>query len=144
MGARVKENPPKPGAGEVNLSKRGAGTGLQGKATARETITAAMSSLGSIAGGRKCLCFSSATSESAQFVYARSHRQPLVLFGDAYGEAISMADPYVLYYPPTLSYPFLVVSFPSGAAIEVKPFATEEEAETFMAEKTGVVRSPVK
>jgi hypothetical protein len=68
----------------------------------------------------------------------------LVLFGDAYGEAISMADPYVLYYPPTLSYPFLVDSFPSGAAIEVKPFATEEEAETFMAEKTGVVRSPGK
>lgn len=55
-----------------------------------------------------------------------------------------MADPYVLYYPPTLSYPFLVVSFPSGAAIEVKPFATEEEAETFMTEKTGVVRSPGK
>jgi hypothetical protein len=55
-----------------------------------------------------------------------------------------MADPCVLYYPPMLSYPFLVVSFPSGAAIEVEPFATEEEAETFMAEKTGVVQSPVK
>ena len=54
-----------------------------------------------------------------------------------------MAAPYVLYYPPTSSHPFLVVSFPSKAPIEVKPFASEEEAETFVAEKTGVVRSPV-
>ena len=54
-----------------------------------------------------------------------------------------MACAYVIYYPPTNSYPFLVVSFASEAAIEVKPFATEEEAETFVAEKTGVARSPL-
>jgi hypothetical protein len=83
MGARVKENPPKRGAraGEVNLSKRGAGTGLQGKATAGETITAAMSSLKFDCRGKKMSPLLYATSESAHFVYARSHRQPLVLFG---------------------------------------------------------------
>ena len=53
-----------------------------------------------------------------------------------------MTDPYVLYYPPTKSYPFLLVSFSADGAIEVKPFTTEEEAETFMAEKTGL-RSPL-
>jgi len=50
-----------------------------------------------------------------------------------------MTDPYVLYYPPTKSYPFLLVSFSADGAIEVKPFTTEEEAETFMAEKTGLL-----
>jgi hypothetical protein len=54
-----------------------------------------------------------------------------------------MAERYVLYYPPTNSYPFLVVSFPTDAATEAKRFATEEEAETFIVEKTGVARSPV-
>jgi hypothetical protein len=53
-----------------------------------------------------------------------------------------MPDPYVLYYPPTNSYPFLVVSFSADGKIEVKLFATEEEAETFMVEKMGQ-RSPL-
>ena len=54
-----------------------------------------------------------------------------------------MADSYVLYYPPTKSYPFLLVSFSADGEIAAKSFATEEEAETFMVERTGVVRSPV-
>jgi hypothetical protein len=58
-------------------------------------------------------------------------------------ERVPMAGAYVLYYPPTTGHPFLVVSFPADAAMEVKSFASEEEAETFVAEKTGVVRSPV-
>ena len=49
-----------------------------------------------------------------------------------------MTDPYVLYYPPTSSYPFIVVSFSADGEIEAKPFSTEEEAETFMAEKTNL------
>jgi hypothetical protein len=49
-----------------------------------------------------------------------------------------MTDPYVLYYPPTTHCPFLVVWFSADGAIEVKPFATEEEAETFMTEKMGL------
>ena len=53
-----------------------------------------------------------------------------------------MPDPYVLYYPPTNSCPFLLVSFSADGAIEAKPFATEEEAETYMLEKTGL-RSPL-
>jgi hypothetical protein len=53
-----------------------------------------------------------------------------------------MADPYVLYYPPTNSYPFLLVSFSADGAIEAKPFATEEEADSFMVEKMGL-RSPL-
>ena len=53
-----------------------------------------------------------------------------------------MTDPYVLYYPPTKSYPFLVVSFSADGAIEVKRFTTEEEAETFMAERPDL-RSPL-
>jgi hypothetical protein len=53
-----------------------------------------------------------------------------------------MTDAYVPYYPPTNSYPFLLVSFSADGKIEVKPFATEEEAETFMVEKMGL-RSPV-
>jgi hypothetical protein len=54
-----------------------------------------------------------------------------------------MTDPYVLYYPPTKSYPFLLVSFSADGTIEARPFATEEEAETFMVEKMGL-RSPLK
>jgi hypothetical protein len=53
-----------------------------------------------------------------------------------------MTDPYALYYPPTKSYPFLLVSFAADGTIEVKPFATEEEAETFMVEEMGL-RSPL-
>jgi hypothetical protein len=53
-----------------------------------------------------------------------------------------MTDPYVLYSPPTKSYPFLLVSFSADRTIEVKPFATEEEAETFMVEEIGL-RSPL-
>jgi hypothetical protein len=54
-----------------------------------------------------------------------------------------MTDPYVLYSPPTKSYPFLLVSFSAdGTIIEAKPFATEEEAETFMVEQKGL-RSPL-
>jgi hypothetical protein len=53
-----------------------------------------------------------------------------------------MTDPYVLYYPPTHNYPFPLVSFSADGKIETKPFATEEEAETFMVEKIGL-RSPV-
>jgi len=52
-----------------------------------------------------------------------------------------MIDPYVLYYPPTSSYPFIVVSFSADGEIEAKRFSTEEEAETFMAEKTNL-RTP--
>ena len=54
-----------------------------------------------------------------------------------------MPEPYVLYYPPTNNYPFLLVSFSADGAIEAKPFATEEEAETFMMEKLGLRRSPL-
>ena len=54
-----------------------------------------------------------------------------------------MTDPYVLYHPPTNSYPFLLVSFSAdGKVEETKPFATEEEAETFMVEEMGL-RSPL-
>ena len=53
-----------------------------------------------------------------------------------------MTDPYVLYYPPTHSYPFLLVFFSADGTIEAKPFATEEEAETFMVEEMGL-RSPL-
>ena len=53
-----------------------------------------------------------------------------------------MTDPYVLYYPPTNSYPSLLVFFSAEGTIEVKPFATEEEAETFMVEEMGL-RSPL-
>jgi hypothetical protein len=53
-----------------------------------------------------------------------------------------VTDPYVLYYPPTNSWPFLLVFFSADGTIEAKPFTTEEEAETFMVEKMGL-RSPV-
>jgi hypothetical protein len=53
-----------------------------------------------------------------------------------------MTDPYALYYPPTNSYPFLLVFFSADGTIEAKPFATEEEAETFMVEEMGL-RSPL-
>ena len=53
-----------------------------------------------------------------------------------------MTDPYVLYYPPTHSYPFLLVSFSADGMIETKPVETEEEAETFMIEEMGL-RSPL-
>src|SRR5260370_26719240 len=55
---------------------------------------------------------------------------------------LPMTDPYVLYYPPTNSYPFLLVSFSADGKIETKPFATEEEAETFMVEEMGL-RNPL-
>jgi hypothetical protein len=50
-----------------------------------------------------------------------------------------MADPGVLYYPPLTGYPFLVVTIPGDGAIEVQAFPTEGEAETFAAEKTGLL-----
>jgi hypothetical protein len=50
-----------------------------------------------------------------------------------------MAEPCVLYYAPLTGYPFLVVTFPGDGAMEVKAFPTEEEAETFAAEKTGLL-----
>ena len=53
-----------------------------------------------------------------------------------------MTDPYALYYPPTNSYPFLLVSFSADGKIETKPFATEEEAETFMVEEMGLRSMP--
>jgi hypothetical protein len=53
-----------------------------------------------------------------------------------------MTDPYVLYHPPTNSYPFLLMFFSADGTIEAKPFATEEEAETFMVEEMGL-RSPL-
>ena len=49
-----------------------------------------------------------------------------------------MADRYVLYNPPTKRYPFLLISFSADGAIEAKPFASEEEAETFMMEELGL------
>ena len=54
-----------------------------------------------------------------------------------------MPDPSVLYYPPTKGCPFLLVTFSAGGRIEAKPFATEEEAETFMMEELGLRRSPL-
>jgi hypothetical protein len=48
-----------------------------------------------------------------------------------------MPDPYVLYYPPTKEYPFLLISFSADGAIEAKPFATEEEAEIYMMEEVA-------
>jgi len=54
-----------------------------------------------------------------------------------------MPDPYVLYYPPTNSYPLILVSFSADGAIEAKPFATEEEAEKFMMEELGLPGSPL-
>jgi len=53
-----------------------------------------------------------------------------------------MTDPYALYYPPTNSYPFLLVFFSADGTIGAKPFATEEETETFMVEEMGL-RSPL-
>ena len=53
-----------------------------------------------------------------------------------------MTDPYVLYYPPTNSYPFLLVFYSADGTIEAKPFVTEEEAETFMMEEMSL-RSPL-
>jgi len=41
-------------------------------------------------------------------------------------------------FPPTSSYPFIVVAFSADGEIVVKPFSTEDEAETFMAEKTNL------
>ena len=40
-----------------------------------------------------------------------------------------MTNPHALYYPPTERFRFLLVSFAADGTIEVKPFATEEEAD---------------
>ena len=45
--------------------------------------------------------------------------------------------------PATRSYPFLLISFSADGKIEAKPFTTEEEAETFLEEKIGLLRSPL-
>jgi hypothetical protein len=54
-----------------------------------------------------------------------------------------MAESYVLYYPSTRSYRFLLISFSADGKIGAKPFTTEEEAETFLEEKIGLLRSPL-
>jgi hypothetical protein len=53
-----------------------------------------------------------------------------------------MTAPYVLYCPPTNSYPFLLVFFSADGTIEAKPFATEEEAEP-LGVGAGSGRSPL-
>ena len=42
-----------------------------------------------------------------------------------------MAGTYVIYYPPTTGYPYLVVMF-LGHRIQATPFESEEEASTFI------------
>jgi hypothetical protein len=48
-----------------------------------------------------------------------SRNWPLSLQGHAASEGwLPMTDPYVLYYPPTHSYPFLLISFSADGTIE--------------------------
>jgi hypothetical protein len=43
-----------------------------------------------------------------------------------------MAGTYVIYYPPTNSHPYLVVTFLADRILQVTPFDSEEEAEAFI------------
>ena len=48
-----------------------------------------------------------------------------------YGRA-QMADTYVIYYPPTTTHPYLVVTFLGDRMLQATPFDSEEEAEAFI------------
>jgi hypothetical protein len=43
-----------------------------------------------------------------------------------------MADTYVIYYPPTTGYPYLVVTFLADRNLQATPFDSEKEAEAFI------------
>jgi hypothetical protein len=43
-----------------------------------------------------------------------------------------MAGTYVIYYPPTTNYPYLVVTFLSDRILQATPFESEEEASAFI------------
>ena len=43
-----------------------------------------------------------------------------------------MAGTYVIYYPPTNSYPYLVVTFLGDRILQATPFDSEEEASAFI------------
>jgi hypothetical protein len=47
-----------------------------------------------------------------------------------------MARTYVIYYPPTTRYPFLVVTFLADGTPRVQSFGSEKEAEAFVARAT--------
>jgi hypothetical protein len=47
-----------------------------------------------------------------------------------------MARTYVIYYPPTTGYPFLVVTFPTDGTPQARSFGSEKEAEAFVARAT--------
>jgi hypothetical protein len=43
-----------------------------------------------------------------------------------------MAVTYVIYYPPTTSYPYLVVTFLGDRILQATPFDSEEEVSAFI------------
>jgi hypothetical protein len=43
-----------------------------------------------------------------------------------------MADTYVIYYPPTTSHAYLVVTFLVDRSLQATPFDSEKEAEAFI------------
>jgi hypothetical protein len=43
-----------------------------------------------------------------------------------------MAGTYVIYYPPTNSHPYLVVTFLGDRILQATPFDSEEEASAFI------------
>ena len=47
-----------------------------------------------------------------------------------------MAGTYVIYYPPTTKYRFLVVTFLADGTPQAQSFGSEKEAEAFVARPT--------
>jgi hypothetical protein len=43
-----------------------------------------------------------------------------------------MAETCVIYYPPTTTHPYLVVTFLGDQILQATPFESEEEAEAFI------------
>jgi hypothetical protein len=43
-----------------------------------------------------------------------------------------MAGTYVIYYPPTTTYPYLVVTFLGDRILQATPFESEDDAEAFI------------
>ena len=64
---------------------------------------------------------------------APSHRRLTIpVRSSAKAREAQMAGTYVIYYPPTTNYPYVVVTFLPDRSLQATPFDSEEEASAFI------------
>ena len=71
-------------------------------------------------------------SQWGQCLAPSRHRLTIPVSSSAEAREAQMARSYVIYYPPTTSYPYLVVTFLPDRSLQATPFDSEEEASAFI------------